>query len=341
MYSKIRSLISPEEIKRALPVPSEVCLARDRTINDILAVLDGRDRRKLFIVGPCSADDPAAVVEFSERLAPAAQKVSEKLVVIVRAHTAKPRTHSDSYLGLIHTPEPDVCDINAGLIAARRLHIDVARRSGLFTCDELLYPQATECFDDIICYATVGARSSEDQYHRFAASALDVPIGIKNPPSGNIDDLLAGVGFVQSPHDFIYRGAHVRSSGNVYAHAVLRGATDADGNYLPNYGKEYIMRLICSHARMSLKTPSVIIDCAHANSGKDERNVPRVLDDVLDLCASDGECDRAIKGFCAEGYLLGGKGEYGRAAYGMSVTDGCLSLEQTVALLYRAAERAV
>ena len=308
---------------------------RDNAVRAIRDILDGKDKRKLFIVGPCSADNADAVCDYAVRLAAVAEAVKNKIFIVMRVYTAKTRTRGDGYLGLIHHADKNgMIDLAAGLAAARGLHIRVMRESGLCTADELVYTDAVDHLSDVVCYAAVGARTSDDPMHRFIASGLDIPVGIKNPPDGNGDELIGSVDTARSPNAFMYRGEQVQTDGNAYAHAVLRGAVDRSGEHLPNYGYDDVLRL-------AARCGGVMIDAGHSNSGKDADRQADVVDDVLTAAASLPEYDAAVKGIMLESYLKDGNQPLGGGEYGKSVTDACLGIEKTERLLLSAAERIV
>ncbi|MDE6401000.1 MAG: 3-deoxy-7-phosphoheptulonate synthase [Clostridiales bacterium] len=245
MFYKIKPVPTAEEVKAHLPLSDGLKQRRLEFVTQTENILSGIDKRKLIIVGPCSADSESPVCEYAENLARVAQKIKSVAHVIMRVYTGKPRTRGDGYTGMIHTPDPKsgITDINSGLVAARKLHIKVAETSGLFTADEMLYPNAVEYTDDIVSYLTIGARSAQDPLHRYVASGLDFPIGVKNPIHGNVGDLVDSLYSVGKPNEFLFNDCQTRTSGNKFAHAVLRGAVDINGKNVPNYGYEYVMRL--------------------------------------------------------------------------------------------------
>lgn len=336
----VRKIKPPETFKAEYPVTEELQSARKNAVSQIRNILSGKDKRKLFVVGPCSADDPDAVCDYAVKLARIAKKVKDRLFVIVRAHTAKPRTRSDEYMGLIHTPDVKACavtDIAGGLCAMRKLHVRILRESGLPTADELLYPEVLPYIDDCVSYLFVGARTCDDPLHRFAASGAEVPVGIKNPLNGNIEDLFYSVLSAKSRNEFYYRGEQARSNGNEYAHAVLRGYVDADGRHVGNYGKECVMRYktLCDNFGEDC---SLLIDAGHSNSGKNALKQRDTIAAALD-CMRDKAYADAVKGFIVESYIEGGVGVPGKSKYGQSVTDECLDFERTERLILSVAEK--
>ena len=339
MFTHVKTPMTAEELKSEYKFPEAYAKKRIIALRQICDILSGKDKRKLFIVGPCSADDPYAVVDFSVRLASAAESIKDKIFVVVRVFTSKPRTRGEGYMGLLHTPVVGgSTDISNGLAAMRRLHMDVVRESGLFTADEILYPYAYVYADDILVYATVGARSAEDQLHRFAASGADVPVGIKNPVNGNPSELADSVYAASIPNEFFFRGAQVITSGNDHAHAVLRGFTDNRGNNIQNYGIDEALSVYTEIAARGLRNVSAIIDTGHSNSGKDPVRVPDIVGEITANIKHSENYARFVKGIMVESYLQFGGKRPGESGYGRSITDPCLDFSATERLLYNAAE---
>ncbi len=333
MISTLKKISSPRALKEQIPIDPKLAAARLDAISQIEAILRGEDGRKLFIVGPCSADDPNAAIDYAVRLSRVAEKIKDRIFVVLRMFTAKPRTRGEGYMGLLHTPGAPSGEVNIaeGIAAMRRLHVRVASESGLFTADELLYPEAVRYVDDIVCYFSVGTRSSDDQLHRFVASGLDVPVGIKNPLNGNLDSLAASVRTARNGNEFLFCGEHVRTFGNDRAHPVLRGSVSANGEHIPNYGYESVMKI------SSLCGGRVIVDVGHSNSGKNENKQCEVLRDMWEIAKQKQEYGSAVAGVMIESYIAGGSGAAG-SMYGRSLTDGCLSFEDTERLLLRASD---
>ena len=317
--------------------------ALEATVSEGIAALrravSGEDERMLLIVGPCSADNEDSVLEYLSRLAALRERVAERLLLVPRVFTEKPRSSGDGYMGLLHQPDPCALpDLFQGIIATRQMHMRCVRESGFVCADELLYPDNYKYVDDLLGYLTVGARSVEDQQHRLTASAADCPVGMKNPTSGALDAMLNAIRAAQLPHDFIYRGWEGRSGGNPYAHAVLRGYTDRDGTLRPNYDADTLLRLADSYAASGLRNPAVVVDCSHANSGKDPLRQETVARDVLDSRRRYPALRRLLRGFMLESYLLDGCQQPGGGVYGQSITDPCLGWEKTERLILRIAE---
>lgn len=328
-----------EQLRSELSVPADVQTAVKMRICNICDILSGKDKRRLLIIGPCSADNPDAVLEYSYRLAELAEKVNDVFFTVMRVYTAKPRTRGDRYMGLVHMPDPEsgVTDTASGLYAARKLHLRVAAEAGLPTADEMLYPELTAYTDDIVSYVTVGARTSESPMHRFAASGLDMPVGIKNPINGNASALAGSVHAVSKSNTFVYGGKEVTTCGNKYAHAILRGATDIFGNNIQNYGKAEVTQYVNELAALGSST-GLIVDTGHANSGKVPSRATDVMRAAVRLCAEDAAYAAAVRGFMVESYLVGGNAEIGKQVYGQSVTDPCLGFEDTEKLILGAAD---
>lgn len=343
MFYKIKPVPTAEELKSAIPLSDELKRKRQISVEQTEAILSGRDKRKLFIVGPCSADRADAVCDYAERLARVALRIKSVAHVIMRVYTGKPRTRGDGYSGMIHTPDAisGNTDIGAGLFAARKLHIRVAETSGLFTADEMFYPSATEYTDDIVSYLTVGARSAQNSEHRYVASGLDIPVGIKNPLHGSVLGFADSLYSAGIANEFLSNGCQIRTDGNRFVHAVLRGAVDINGNNIADYGYDYVMRLREACAARQCVNRSVIIDTGHSNSGKLTSEVPEITNDVLDVARRSADYNGTVKGFMIESYLVEGCQSAGGDCYGKSVTDPCVGWEDTERLLLSAAEKIV
>ncbi len=325
-------MISPEELKAALPLSDEYVKKRVETVACIENILTGKDARKLFIVGPCSADDPTAVCEFACKLSEVADKVKDEIFTVMRVFTAKPRTRGEGYMGIIHAR-----DMNDGLYAMRKLHIDVIKESGLFTADELLYTDLYAYIDDVVSYMTIGARSAEDQMHRFVAGGADIPIGIKNPLNGNPYDHADCIHAASISSEFMLGGKQVSVGGNKFAHAVFRGGIDRYGKNFSNYSRNDAECALRIFRERGVNT-SAIIDTGHSNSDKDPSRVESIVYDVLDYTKKSRDADRFIKGFMIESYLFGGCKNHGSCGYGISVTDPCLGFAETERIMLRAAD---
>lgn len=339
MFRTVRKLPPPERLKRIVPLTGEAIHNRENAIRRIRDILDGKDKRKLFVVGPCSADDADAVCDYAVRLAAIADKVKDKIFTVMRVYTAKTRTRGDGYLGLLHSISVNGnIDLAAGLAAARELHIRVMRESGLCIADEIVYADTVDYLSDTLCYATVGARTSDDPTHRFVASGLDIPVGIKNPVNGNPHELAGSLCAATSPNCFVFRGEQVQTDGNPYAHAVFRGAVDKNGAHIPNYGRDDVLRFADMCAERGVK--GAVIDAGHSNSGKNAKRQMTAVEDVLNMAARCPEYNAFVKGIMLESYIVDGNQSVG-GVYGKSVTDECLGIEMTERSMLSAAERII
>ena len=330
----------PEILKAEYPVPEKlkkIKVERDREIRDVFT---GKSDKFVVLVGPCSADNEDSVCEYVNRLKEVADRVSDRLLIIPRVYTNKPRTTGDGYKGMLHQPDPDKApDLLAGIIAIRKLHIRVMEETGLTSADEMLYPENRSYLDDVLSYEAVGARSVENQQHRLTASGMDIPVGMKNPTSGDLSVMLNSVTAAQHPHRFIYRGCDVRTSGNELAHTILRGGVDKYGKNIPNYHYEDLARLAEMYAKRELKNPAVVVDVNHSNSGKQFKEQIRIVSEVMHSRNYNPELKRLVKGVMIESYLVEGRQDISENhVYGQSITDPCLGWEDTEKLIYSIAE---
>ena len=329
-----RKLPIPKEIKEQYPLTAELSQVKARRDKEIAGVFTGKSSKMVLIIGPCSADREDAVLEYCERLAKLQEAVSDKLVLIPRVYTNKPRTTGDGYKGLLHQPDPrKTSDMLEGVIAIRRLHTNVLANTGLPTADEMLYPDNYRYLSDLLSYVAVGARSVENQEHRLTSSGIDVPVGMKNPTSGDISVMLNSIMAAQHPHTFIYRGWEVDTTGNTLAHAILRGYVNKHGESMPNYHFEELERLYNAYTAKGLQNMALIVDANHANSAKKYQEQPRICKEVLHSCRHSGEIKSMVKGFMIESYLEPGCQKIGDGVYGKSITDPCLGWEDTVRLV--------
>lgn len=329
-----RKLPIPKEIKEQYPLTAELSQVKARRDKEIADVFTGKSGKMVLIIGPCSADREDAVLEYCERLAKLQEAVSDKLVLIPRVYTNKPRTTGDGYKGLLHQPDPrKTSDMLEGVIAIRRLHTNVLANTGLPTADEMLYPDNYSYLSDLLCYVAVGARSVENQEHRLTSSGIDIPVGMKNPTSGDISVMLNSIMAAQHPHTFIYRGWEVDTTGNPLAHAILRGYVNKHGESMPNYHFEELERLYNAYTAKGLQNMALIVDANHANSGKKYQEQPRICKEVLHSCRHSGEIKSMVKGFMVESYLEPGCQKIGDGVYGKSITDPCLGWEETIRLV--------
>ncbi len=330
----IEKLSSPEEIKKKYPVTAEMQKLKEKRDLEIKNILSGKSEKFLLIIGPCSADCEESVLDYTKRLAKIQQKVSDKIFIIPRVYTNKPRTTGTGYKGMFH--QPNVLgkeDMKNGLEAIRKLHIDVVKETGLTCADEMLYPENYEYLSDILSYVAIGARSVEDQHHRMTASGFDMPAGMKNPTSGDISVMLNSIMAAQSSHKFIYRGWEVQTTGNEYAHAILRGYVNNQGKALPNYHYEDLVSLNYEYIKKGLSHPSVIIDTNHSNSGKKYEEQIRISKEVLNSRNKSNDIKKLVKGLMIESYIEDGSCTIKDKIYGKSITDPCLGWEKTEKLI--------
>lgn len=337
----LRKLPTPQELKEQFPVSTEVVAAKAQRDEEIRNIFEGKDDRLILVIGPCSADNEDAVIDYISRLRTVQEKVKDKIFIIPRIYTNKPRTIGVGYKGMLHQPDPDKApDLLAGIIAIRKLHIRVMEETGLTSADEMLYPENRSYLDDVLSYEAVGARSVENQQHRLTASGMDIPVGMKNPTSGDLSVMLNSVTAAQHPHRFIYRGCDVRTSGNELAHTILRGGVDKYGKNIPNYHYEDLARLAEMYAKRELKNPAVVVDVNHSNSGKQFKEQIRIVSEVMHSRNYNPELKRLVKGVMIESYLVEGRQDISENhVYGQSITDPCLGWEDTEKLIYSIAER--
>ena len=338
-FEFIKKLPTPDEIREQFPFPADLArlkAQRDQEIRDVIA---GRSNKFLVIIGPCSADNEDAVCDYVARLAKVNEQVNDKLILVPRIYTNKPRTTGEGYKGIIHQPNPEKKpDFLAGLIAMRKMQIHAIEVSGLTAADEMLYPENWGYVSDILSYVAIGARSVEDQQHRIVVSGFDVPAGMKNPTSGNLTVMLNSVYASQHPHSFIYRGYEVQTNGNEYAHTVLRGSTNKHGSNLPNYHYEDLKLLLELYDERDLKNPATIIDANHSNSNKEFEQQIRIVKEVMHSRKLSKDIHNLVKGVMIESYLVEGCQKIGGGIYGKSITDPCLGWEASERLIYDIAE---
>lgn len=331
----------PEVLKNEYPLSNELKTIKKTRDQEIRRIFTGESDKFIVLVGPCSADNEDTVCEYVNRLKKVSDKVSDKLMIIPRVYTNKPRTTGDGYKGMLHQPEPDKApDLLAGIIAIRKMHMRVMQETGLSSADEMLYPENRSYLDDILSYEAVGARSVENQQHRLTASGMDIPVGMKNPTSGDLSVMLNSVTAAQHPHHFIYRGCDVETSGNDLAHTILRGGVDKYGQTIPNYHYEDLMRLYDLYSQKDLLNPAVIIDANHSNSNKKYREQIRIVSEVLHSRNYNPDIKKLVKGVMIESYLLEGRQDISdHMIPGCSITDPCLGWDDTERLIYEIAEK--
>lgn len=334
-----RKLTIPAELKEQYPLTAEMAAifdARDKELKDILS---GVDTRIVLMIGPCSADREDSVMDYVNRLREIQEKVRDKIMIIPRVYTNKPRTTGAGYKGMLHQPDPNAApDMLQGLISIRELHMRVLRETGFTAADEMLYPENYKYLDDVLAYVAVGARSVENQQHRLTSSAISVPVGMKNPTSGDISVMMNSINAAQHSHTFIYRGWEATSTGNPFAHAILRGYTNKHGDSRPNYHYEDLIFLSDCYAKSGLQNPAAIIDANHANSGKNPYQQARIIREVLESRNYNADIMSLVKGFMVESYIEDGNQKIGGGCYGKSITDACLGWDKSERLIYDIAE---
>ncbi|MBR3159489.1 MAG: 3-deoxy-7-phosphoheptulonate synthase [Atopobiaceae bacterium] len=335
-----RRLPIPKEIREEMPLSEELAATKEAFDAEVADALTGKSGKLLVVVGPCSADREDAVLEYVTRLAKLRESVDEKLVLVPRVYTNKPRTNGTGYKGILHNPDPSrPDDLLEGVKAIRHLHLRVVEESGMFTADEMLYPENYQYLVDLISYTAVGARSTENQQHRLVASGVPVPVGMKNPTGGNFSVMLNSIYAAQQPQTFIYRNWEVETSGNPLAHAVLRGRVGSDGKQHANYHYEHLESLAAAYKPDVFANPAVIVDCNHDNSAKRPLEQMRICNEVLDSVARSKVIARYFRGFMIESYLEDGAQRIGDGIYGKSITDPCLGWEKTSHLIMSLADR--
>ena len=335
-----RKLPIPQQVKERYPLTAALAAVKEDRDRQIADIFTGRDDRMVLLIGPCSADREDAVLDYCTRLARLQEEVSDKLLLIPRVYTNKPRTTGAGYKGLLHQPDPEQdSDLLEGLVAIRRLHTRVLASTGLSTADEMLYPADYRYLSDLLSYVAVGARSVENQEHRLTASGLSVPVGMKNPTSGDISVMLNAISAAQMGHTFIYRGWEVETAGNDLTHGILRGYVNRHGEPIPNYHYEDLEQLYHAYTARNLRNMALIVDANHANSGKKYEEQPRICREVLHSCRHAPHLRKMVKGFMVESYLEPGAQKIGQRIYGKSITDPRIGWADTEILVRDLAER--
>lgn len=339
-FSFVKELPSPEQIRREYPVSDSLIRAKEQRDTMIRDVITGTSNKFLVIIGPCSADNEDAVCDYIGRLAKVQDEVKDRLILIPRIYTNKPRTTGEGYKGMIHQPDPEKKpDMLAGILAIRKLHMRAIDESGLTAADEMLYPENWSYLSDILSYVAIGARSVENQQHRLTVSGLDIPTGMKNPTSGDFSVMLNSVIAAQHGHDFIFRGWEVQTNGNPLAHTILRGAVNKHGQNIPNYHYEDLIRLVDMYGEHNLQNPACIVDANHSNSGKKHMEQIRIVKEILHSRTHSRDVEKLVKGVMIESYIEGGAQKVGSHIYGKSITDPCLDWENSKNLIYTIADR--
>ena len=335
----MNKLPTPAEIREQFPLPAQLADVKTKRDEEIKKVLTGESDKFLVIIGPCSADNEDAVCDYTSRLVPVQEKVKDKIIIIPRVYTNKPRTTGEGYKGLLHQPDPEKKpNMYEGILAIRKMHMHVVQETGLTTADEMLYPENLRYLTDLMSYIAVGARSVENQQHRLVASGCDVPVGMKNPTSGDLSVMLNSVVAAQGGHEFIFRGYEVHTPGNPLTHTILRGAVNKHGQYLPNYHYEDLILLHELYSKRDLKNPACIVDANHSNSGKQYKEQIRIVKEVLHSRRHSCEIQEMVKGVMIESYLEPGSQKIGEHCYGKSITDPCLGWADSERLIYDIAE---
>lgn len=338
-FKFIQKVMSPEDLKRQFPLPDKDVLVKKERDRQIREVFTGNSDKFLVIIGPCSADNEDAVCDYISRLAKVQEKVSDKIIIIPRIYTNKPRTTGEGYKGIVHQPDPEKKpDLLEGLIAMRKMHLRAIAQTGLTAADEMLYPENWPYVEDILSYVAVGARSVEDQQHRLTISGMDIPAGMKNPTSGDITVMLNSCVAAQGHHTFLYRTWEVHTTGNELAHTILRGAVNKYGRSIPNYHYEDLSRLCELYNERDLQNPAVVIDANHANSNKQYAEQPRIVKEVLHSRKVNKDLEKLVKGVMIESYIENGSQKISEHIYGKSITDPCLGWNESEKLIYEIAE---
>lgn len=338
-FEYVSKLPTPDEIRAQFPLAPELAAEKAQKDAAIRDVFTGDSDKFLVIIGPCSADREDAVIDYVNRLAKVQEKVKDKLILVPRIYTNKPRTTGDGYKGLLHQPNPEgKPNLYQGLIAIRKLHMRVIEETGFSTADEMLYPENLTYLSDVMSYVAVGARSVENQQHRLVASGIDVPVGMKNPTSGALSVMLNAVHAAQHGHEFIYRSWEVKTQGNPLTHTILRGAVNKHDQCLPNYHYEDLKLLLDLYNERDLKNPACIIDANHSNSNKKYMEQIRIVKEVLHSRRHSDDIRNFVKGVMIESYIEPGSQKVGEHIYGKSITDPCLGWDDSERLLYKMAE---
>ena len=331
----LRKLPTPKEIKELYPLDEESMKIKEQNDIEIKNVFLGKSNKFILVIGPCSADNEESVIDYIKRLRVVQDQIKDKIIIIPRIYTNKPRTTGEGYKGMLHQPNPlEDPDMLKGLIAIRKLHMRAIKEAGFSCADEMLYPENHRYLSDLLSYVAVGARSVENQQHRLTSSGLNVPVGMKNPTSGDISVMLNAIKAAQSSHTYIYRGWEVESEGNPLAHAILRGYVNKQGISKPNYYYEDIMSLLDIYDSNKYLNPAIIIDTNHSNSGKKYLEQIRIAKEIVHYMKNNPKIKQAIKGLMIESYIEDGCQKLEEGTYGKSITDPCLGWEKTEKLIF-------
>ena len=334
-----RKLPIPQEVKAEFPLSAELAAVKAKNDDEIRKIFTGESNKFLLVIGPCSADREDAVMEYIYRLKKLSEQVDDKLLIIPRVYTGKPRTTGEGYKGLVHQPNPnEPPDMLKGLVSIRKIHMKVLQETGFSTADEMLYPENHRYLSDLLSYVAVGARSVENQQHRLLASGIDVPVGMKNPTSGDISVMMNAIRAGQSSHMFIYRGWEVESAGNPYTHAILRGYVNKNGESQPNYHYEDLSHLYDNYMKMGLQNPTAIVDCSHSNCAKRYKAQVRIAKEVCHNRQHSKNINSLVKGLMIESYLEDGAQKVEDGVFGKSITDPCIGWARTEKLVLEIAD---
>ncbi len=334
-----RKLPIPQEVKELYPLSYDLEKLVEKRNTELSSIFKGNSDKLILIIGPCSADNEDSVIEYISRLRKVQEKVEDKIFIVPRIYTNKPRTTGDGYKGMLHQPDPNSKpDMYKGIVAIRELHIRALTETGFSCADEMLYPENYRYLSDVLGYVAIGARSVENQQHRLVSSGISVPVGMKNPTSGDISVMMNSITAAQHKHTFIYRGWEVHSEGNPLAHAILRGYVNKHGEAIPNYHYEDLLHLSEAYNKSELLNPALIVDTNHSNSGKKYLEQTRIAKEVLHSCRHNSDIKKLVKGFMIESYLEDGCQKIGENVWGKSITDPCLGWEKTERLILDMAE---
>lgn len=335
----LKAAMTPEEIIDKYPLPTEHAKLKMKRDEEIADVFTGKSDKFLMIIGPCSADNEDSVCDYINRLAKVQEEIKDKVIIVPRIYTNKPRTTGEGYKGMVHQPDPEKApDLCEGVVAIRKMHLRAIAESHLFPADEMLYPTNWSYLADILSYVAIGARSVENQLHRLVASGIDIPCGMKNPTSGDFSVMMNSCIAAQGSHTFLYRNWEVKSDGNPLAHTILRGAVDKYGVNISNYHYEDMIRLLNMYGEKKLSNPACIIDSNHSNSSKKYDQQPRIVEEVMHNRSISKDIHDLVKGFMVESYIEPGSQKISDHIYGKSITDPCLGWDETEKLLHRVAE---
>lgn len=336
----LKKLPSVEEIVEQIPLPSHIKDIKAKRDKEITDIFEGKDNRFILIIGPCSADNEKSVCEYINRLAIIQEKVKDNILIIPRIYTNKPRTTGTGYKGMVHQPDPEKePNLLEGIKAIRKLHIKSLTEFHMPAADEMLYPENYSYLTDLLGYIAIGARSVENQQHRLTVSGVDVPVGMKNPTSGDFSVMFNSIFAAQNSHNFIYSGWEVKTKGNPHTHAILRGAVDAYGKNIPNYHYEDLVAIAREYEKQNLENPALIVDTNHANSMKKFKEQPRIAAEILLSKKYDSVLGKMIKGMMIESYLEEGQQGIGENIFGKSITDACLGWNDSEKLIFDIAEK--